>query len=178
MYQAASRPDRTAPACNQAIIELAHGDREALSVIYDRMARLVFSVAYATTGIPADAEDGRQDTLFAVLRYASSYRDGSNAHAFVLTIARHLAIDVVRKRKATVPLDEIAPADQPVCETDWSRCDVRDLLAVLTEDERQLVVLRLYAGLGYRKISRVMEISVVAAQKRYQRALKKLKRLL
>jgi len=175
VHQASSRPNRADPACNQAIIELAQGNREGLATIYDRMARLIFSVAYATTGNTADAEDVLQDTMIAVVRYAASYRDGSNARAFVLTIARHLAVDAVRKRKTTVPLEAVAPADQPACETDVSRCDVRDLLAVLAPDERQLVVFRLYAGLSYREISRVMEISVVAAQKRYQRALKKLK---
>lgn len=162
-------------ACDKAITELSKGNQEALSVIYDCMARIIFSAAYTITGNCEDAEDVLQDTMIEITRYAHTYESGSNARAWILTMARHLSIDIVRKRKPTLPLEE---AERMEMQVDESQLEVLDLLKILDEDEKQLVVFRLYGEMSYREISRVMEISVAAAQKRYQRAMKKLKKYL
>lgn len=162
-------------ACDKAITELLKGNQEALSAIYDCMARMIFSVAYTITGSCEDAEDVLQDTMIEIIRYAHTYKSGSNARAWILTMARHLSIDLVRKRKPTIPLEE---AERMEMQMDESQLEVLDLLKILDEDEKQLVVFRLYGEMPYREISRVMEISVAAAQKRYQRAMKKLKKYL
>lgn len=159
--------------CGKAVRELAeNGSREALSVIYDSMARLIFSVAYGITGNHEDAEDVLQDTLIEIVTYAHTWQ-GGNVRAWVLTMTRHLAVDVVRRRKPAVPLDEQIEAKKPAVSF---RLEVLELLDILSEEERQLVLLRLYAGLTYREIAKILEISVAAAQKRYQRAIQKLKR--
>ena len=50
------------------------------------------------------------------------------------------------------------------------------MLAVLDDDEKQIILLRLYHEMPYREIAAVMGIKVFAAQKRYQRAISKLKK--
>ena len=94
--------------CDRAIIEFSRGDKDALSVIYDCMARMIFSVAYAITGNYQDAENVLQDTIIEITKYAHTYRGGSNAKAWILAMARHCSIDIVRKRKPVVSIEDSA----------------------------------------------------------------------
>ena len=163
--------------CNAALAALSKGDKGGLDVIYRTYGRMILSAAYQIVGTTEDAEDVLQDTLIEILMDARLYRPRTNPRAWVLTVTRHTALDAVRKRsrRTTLPMEDTAmtiPAP-PDAEGDFAA--LWDLLAVLTLEERELVVLRLYHTLPYTEISEALHISVAAAQKRYQRAIDKLK---
>lgn len=161
--------------CDRAIIEFTKGEKDALSVIYDCMARLIFSVAYAITGNYQDAENALQDTIIEITKYAHTYRGGSNAKAWILAMARHCSIDIVRKRKSVVSMEDTETMGIPETESDLSRLEVLDMLSILDEEEKQCLILRLYAKMPHKEIADIMKISVASAQKKYQRAVRKLK---
>lgn len=158
--------------CDSAIAALANGDLSSLEIIYGIMSKKIYAAALAITQDHSDAEDVTQDTMLQIVKYAPSYRQGSNPRAWILTIARHRALDTVRARKHHTPIDELPLADAAVNDDVEA---VLELLSPLGADERQLVVLRLYEELSYSEISQIMKTSVFAAQKRYQRAIRKLK---
>lgn len=158
---------------DRAIRALAEGDSNALSVLYDLYGRLILSVAYTIVENSADAEDVLQDTMIELMRYAASYKAGSNPRAFVLSIARHRAIDLVRKRKPQVPLEDAG--DRSSDDGALEAVEVLELLRGLSEEERSVVILHLYAGLPHRQVAEMLGMSVALAQKKYQRALQKLR---
>ncbi|NLB42648.1 MAG: hypothetical protein GX815_10415, partial [Clostridiales bacterium] len=108
-------------ACDKAIVALSEGDMDALSDIFDCMARMIFSVAYGITGNYHDAENVLQETMIEISKYAHKYRRGSNAKAWILTIARHCSIDIVRKRKPLVSIEETMSI--PYSEPDLTRIE-------------------------------------------------------
>jgi RNA polymerase sigma-70 factor (ECF subfamily) len=158
--------------CDRAIAAVAQGDTQALAAVYDCMARDIFVAVLAITQNHADAEDALQDTMLQIVKYAFSYRRGSNPRAWILTIARHRALDIVRRRKKTVLLDEVTESCASVSPAE---SDAFTLLEALDANERLLLLLRLYEELTYAEIAKIMRISTYAAQKRYQRILQKLK---
>ena len=160
--------------CDLAIIELANGNIEALSTIYDLMSRNIYVTALVITENHADAEDIVQDTMLQIVKYVHAYRKGTNPRAWILTMARHGAIDTIRKRRYHTPIDELSLQDEAVNDDIEA---VLTLLSGLDTSERELVLLRLYEEISYEEIAKIMKISVFAAQKRYQRALKKLQRI-
>ncbi|MCM1309045.1 MAG: RNA polymerase sigma factor [Butyrivibrio sp.] len=160
--------------CDKAITAYARGDSDALSVVYDCMARMIMATALAITDSREDAEDVLQDTMISVARFAKSYRSGTNAKAWVLAIARNKALDLVRRQEKSLSLEEAY--EKPIEERGFERAEALDMLGTLDEAERQLVLFRLYAKLSYREIADIMEISVSAAQKKYQRAIAKLRK--
>lgn len=168
--------DQTAHACDAAVCAVAAGERDALGEIYDLLARHIYLTAYAITANPADAEDVLQDTMLQIVRYAPAYRPGTNARAWILTMARHCAVDLVRTRRTSLRADEDALLDIPAPSDDFGRIEALSLLDILNSEERQLIIHRLFEELSYPEIAQIMEISVAAAQKRYQRALAKLKK--
>ena len=162
--------------CEEAIVAISKGDREALSVVYDSMSRMIFSVALAVTGSVADAEDVLQDTMIGIVRSAHTYQKGTNARAWILAMARNRAINMVNRRKHTVPLEEITDFPDPASREPSNHISALELLRPLSEKDRQIVLLRLYQELSFEEIAAAMGITLSAAQKRYQRAIHKLKK--
>lgn len=161
-------------ACESALAALAAGDRSALATLYERMGRSVFSVAYAVTGNYHDAEDVLQETMPDAFRCASAYRQGTSACAWLLSIARHKAVDCLRRAsvRRAEPLDDV-----PAAESRYAAVEVLELLRFLDEGEREVVILCVYTALPYKELAALLGITVPAAQKRYQRAMKKLRAL-
>ena len=162
--------------CDNAIIEFSKGDNAALALIYDAMARMIFSLAYSITRNYQDAEDVLQNTMIEIAKYAHTYRSGSNAKAWILAMARNRSTDVVRKRKIVVSIEDTDTENMPDTKSDLSQLEVLDMLSVLDEEERQILILRLYTKMPYKEIAIIMGISIVSAQKKYQRSVKKLKK--
>lgn len=158
---------------NSAILALSAGERSAMSDIYDIMAKKILSVGYVITGNYADAEDILQETLIEIIRSASSYKPNTNAHAWILSIARHRSIDFLRKKEPVIFSEEM-PDSAQICD-DLNNIEVNDMLKILNSDEKQIVLFRLYMNMPYSEISKIMQINIFAAQKKFQRAVKKLK---
>lgn len=161
-------------ACESALAALAAGDRSALATLYERMGRSVFSVAYAVTGNYHDAEDVLQETMPDAFRCASAYRQGTSACAWLLSIARYKAVDCLRRAsvRRAEPLDDV-----PAAESRYAAVEALELLRFLDEGEREVVILCVYTALPYKELAALLGITVPAAQKRYQRAMKKLRAL-
>ena len=84
-----------------AMVRIARGDHGALAELYDRNARLVFSLALRILQNRADAEDIVQDVFAQVWAQAGRYDNTRGAvAAWMLTMARSRAIDKLRSRSA------------------------------------------------------------------------------
>ncbi len=163
--------------CEKALAELAEGNKDALSVIYGEMSRCIFSLAYTVTGNYCDAEDVLQNTMIDITRSCRLYRGGSVC-AWIMTIARNNALDIIRKRHdgMEISLSDIEESTAAEQRDNFAVVDAMDMLSVLDIDEKQIVLLRLYQEMTYREIADIMDIKIFAAQKRYQRAISKLKK--
>ena len=153
--------------CDKAIVALSEGDKDALSDIFDCMARMIFSVAYGITGNYQDAENVLQETMIEISKYAHKYRRGSNAKAWILTMARHCSIDIVRKRKPIVSIEETM--NMPDSKPDFTWIEVLDMLKTLDEEEKQCVIFRLYSKMPYKEIAEMMKVSVPLIYDRKER---------
>jgi len=150
----------------------------ALEALYRRMRVRVFAVALAVAGDRGTAEDVMQDTFVRVYSAAPGYRPGSRARAWVLTIARHLALDAVRRRaRETVSGTAGHGAAAAAGEPDGIRLDVVNALLQLGEVDRQIVVMHDMAGLTHAEVAAELELPAGTVRWRYRVALARLRPL-
>src|SRR2546426_4954559 len=86
-----------------------HGDRDAFEMIIRTHSRALFAIAYGILQNREEAEDAVQDALVKAWKSRWRVRDPEKFPAWLATIARYRARDVLRKRR-TAPLPAIEEA--------------------------------------------------------------------
>src|SRR5438552_4772347 len=84
-----------------------HGDRDAFEMIIRTHSRILFAIAYGILESREEAEDVVQDSLVKAWKTRWRVRDPEKFPAWLATIARYRAHDILRKRR-TVPLSSEA----------------------------------------------------------------------
>jgi RNA polymerase sigma-70 factor, ECF subfamily len=67
----------------------------------------VYRAAYRVTGNASDAEDVLQSVFLRLLRHQHDFGDVDDAGNYLYRAAVNAAIDLVRTRRAAIPLDEV-----------------------------------------------------------------------
>ena len=106
------------------------------------------------------AEDAFQETFLRALRAYTSLRHGDYLRAWVLTIARNVAVDAFRRERPTVELEETA-ADLP---RRPAYAELEHLTDELPPTERAAVVLRYAYDMPYAAIGAALGSSEDAAR--------------
>lgn len=157
---------------------LAAGDRDALAQLYHRTRAAVYGLALSILGSGHDAEDVTQDTFVTAWEKCHLYRPQGTPMAWLLTITRNLARMKLRDRGRTQDLGEeqwqAIPAQSPSV-TPEDRAVLEAALSILSDQERQIVVLHAAAGLKHREIAKLLELPLPTVLSKYRRALSKLK---
>jgi RNA polymerase sigma factor (sigma-70 family) len=112
-----------------------------------------------------DAQDAWSEAFLAALRAYPDLRPGSNVRGWLVTIAHHKAIDVLRRqqRSATPAAD---PPERPTEDPDpTGDDDLRAALDALPDRQRAAVVYRYLADLPYAEIAARLETTEAAARR-------------
>ncbi len=107
------------------------------------------------------AEDAFQETFLRALRAYGALRHGEHLRAWVLTIARNVAVDSFRREKPTVELEEPIDRDLP---RRSAYAELEHLTGELPPTERAAVVLRYAYDLPYAAIGAALGSSEEAAR--------------
>ncbi len=165
--------------CEKALIHIAEGEHEALSVIHRYMNRQIYAVAYAVLRDFALSDDVVQETYVKILEKAFTYRRGTNARAWVLSISRNIAIDLFRRRKFECASEDMQDFGVRFDESSvLVSMEVKKALDILDDEERQIITLKIYAGLKHKEIAALLGITMESSKKKYQRAVAKLRDLI
>ncbi|HZW03860.1 MAG TPA: sigma-70 family RNA polymerase sigma factor [Anaerolineaceae bacterium] len=170
---------------------IADAQVDALSDLYDRYGRLVFSLALYMTGDAGMAEEITQDVFLQVWQKAGSYRSElGRATTWLTSIARHRTIDLLRRQRVRpegswVGLDELHPdqtidpaAVEPEVLLRGLRGRVRRALNDLPADQRTALALAYFQGLTQREIADMLGEPLGTVKTRIRMGMRKLRQLL
>src|SRR5436305_4198134 len=137
----------TAVTDEELVGRLAAGvDEAALSELYDRYQAAMYGLAMRITNDAALAQDAVQEAFVGVWRNAARYAEGrASVRTWMLSIAHHRAIDMVRRRRPASPLPEIEDGSAALTTPDvWPEVAraadaraVRQAIATLPDPQRQ-----------------------------------------
>jgi RNA polymerase sigma factor (sigma-70 family) len=164
---------------------LATGDPDAAAAFIERFQRRVFGVALRIVNDQRLAEDVAQETFLRAWQRASAFdpRRGTVV-AWLLTIARNLAIDTVRLRRIVIvepseilarsdPVGDRGPDDLALLSSDTER--LRRAMADLPPEQARALVLAAFFGRTAREISESESIPLGTAKTRIRTALLRLR---
>lgn len=163
--------------------ELAHvisraqaGDSAAFRYLYLRFADNVYGYARSIVRDEHEAEDVTQQVFARVMTAIGRYEQRSVPFSsWILRITHNMSIDHIRRRRA-VPVEETHAVDETREERSFElSMTLREALAELPEEQREVVVLRHVAGWSPREIAAHLgksEDAVHGLHHRGRRALK------
>jgi len=164
------------------------GDAEALAEIYDRYHGKVYAYVLHQVGTPADAEDITAGVFLDVLEKIKGFTwQGAGFSAWLFRIARNDVLDFFRRRgrksREIALTDEILelPSRENVEGQAETAADERKLLAAigrLSEDQQQVVLLKLLANLSNRQVGEVVSKGESAVKALQHRALISLRKFM
>ena len=171
LKQSVSRTDHT--NTETLLKEISNGSREALALLYDQCHVSVYGFALSIVRDRADAEDVLQDVFVKVWQSAGSYKSMGKPMAWILTITRNYANSVLRNRGRE---DELPPelAQESGTEASENKIVLNAALEVLSDSERQIVMLHAVSGMKHHEIAAVMALPLSTVLSKYNRAKKKL----
>jgi RNA polymerase sigma-70 factor (ECF subfamily) len=149
------------------ILALKSDQTFALGVLYDRYASLVYGLARAILTTPEEAEDLTQEIFLALCQKCDYDPTRGTLSAFLITLTRSRAIDKIRSRgrrlkflthwNQTMPMEATSP---PLLEQmSLAECSlqVRNALAQLPDQQRQVLELAYYKDLSQTEIAALLD---------------------
>ncbi len=167
------------------------GNTQALSELISRYKDQLYTALFLLVKDKELAEDIFQDVFVRVI---NSLRNNRYKHeglffAWIIRIAHNLYLDHLRKVKRSPAISSYDSMDNLDGMQDSSEKDIRlleerrlgrirEVIWLLPADQQEIVILRHYAGLSFREIARVMQISINTALGRMRYALTNLRRIM
>ena len=167
----------------QLIRQAAQGDRDAFARLLERYQKQVYHQALRMVGSPEDAADMTQEAFFKVWQGLPGFQGDSSLSTWLYRLTNNVCIDFLRREKkrrgelsldaddsAALPLAASAPSPQLSLERKELRQAIEAGLAQLSDEHRQVLVLREISGLSYDEIAGLLELSPGTVKSRIARA--------
>jgi RNA polymerase sigma-70 factor (ECF subfamily) len=172
-----SRPSEEREKDRELVQRAQQGDRDAFRQLYERHHKRAYVVALGVLKNRQDALDVVQEAFVRVHQHLDSFQGSSGFYTWLYRIVMNLAIDQLRRRRTTRPVEyddgqgrDCALADDTILPrvldsnpgTAAMRRElmkrVERALAALPEYHRQVILLRELEGLSYEEMAEILEV--------------------
>jgi len=153
----------------------------------------IYNYLYRLTGNPEDSSDLTQETFLRVYSKLEEFDDSLRFSPWIYKIAQNLAIDLLRKRKPVVYLDEptgdreqpmqwqlksCAAGPEELLEFKVLKGTVEQVLRELPLNYRSVLLLRYSEEMSYEDMARALDLPVTTVKTRLHRARETLRKQL
>ncbi|GAB4282132.1 MAG: sigma-70 family RNA polymerase sigma factor [Candidatus Rifleibacteriota bacterium] len=167
---------------SELIQKVLAGEIELFGVLIDRYEKLVFSFLMTRVKQLQEVEDIAQETFVKAFKHLKSFDCDKKFAAWLLTIARNIMIDQLRRNNrniaSTEMVTEVMLKDGKSSDTNPQTLAIRkeefkkvvDMIYGLPEEVREPFVLRIVNGLSYQEISEALELPLQTIKNRIFKA--------
>jgi RNA polymerase sigma-70 factor (ECF subfamily) len=152
----------------------AMSDDAALGALYDAFATRLHGYARALVRTEHDADEALQDAFLGLVGHRRGLAAVENPSAYLFRSVRNAALAISRRatRAPRRSLDEVPEPFVEAVDSSGaaSEDEVNALLSGLPAEQREVVVLKVYAELTFQEIADLLEISINTAASRWRYA--------
>lgn len=156
------------------------GDQEAFSALVEKYKDPVYNVAYRMLGNPTEAEDVAQEAFVRAYTQLHTYKESHRFSTWLLSIASHLSIDQLRRRRfLALPLEnvpflewiaDVGPGPEQSALRIEAADDMQRILGALPAKYRAVLVLRYWYDFSYEEIANALNLTPALVKARLHRA--------
>lgn len=170
---------------------LVNGNKLGLKSIYDAYVKLIYAVIYDVVKRKEDAEDITSEFFIKLIRVASTFKKGSPHKTWLVTIARNMAIDFIRKNNREVLEFDSEDNKEGLIESSSDKAgvsqveeqavlaeDMRQAMKTLSPKEKEVVDLKLLGQFKFKEISQMTGQPMGTVTWLYNQGISKLRRCL
>ena len=170
---------------------VSNGDRAAFDELYRRYAAAAYGLALRITAQPTLAQEVAQEAFLALWRAPEAFDPTRGVfRSFFLSLVHHRAVDTVRREERLRQRTERASNLEPIRGEDVAdevvegaylgvrRKEVREALATLPPEQRQVIELAYFGGHTQTRIAETLGIPVGTVKTRTLAAMRKMRRAL
>lgn len=160
---------------DKLLTRISLGDNNAFEELYENTRRGVFSFVYSYVKNYESAEDVMQAVYLKVKLNIHRYRHGTNGRAWMLEIAKNLALNEIKRR------NDVAYKDDVLNTTVVHMCsgEITDVMQrTLSEEEQRIVILHVLWGYKHREIARILGVPTGTVTSKYKRSINKMQQAL
>lgn len=165
------------------ILSLATGDLTQLDALYDMIKTDVYAYALSKVCNKEDAEDILQDTFVRIYENAKLYAPQGKPKAWIFTIEGNIINRYFQlKKRQVIPNNEdvfnnVVSEKENIEERIIQNEYIDTLLKTLNEFEREVISLHIVSNMKFKDISKQLNKPLSTVLSKYNRAIKKLKRM-
>jgi RNA polymerase sigma factor (sigma-70 family) len=164
-----------------ALVEyILSGDHNLFEVLVERYKDAVQNLAYRMLGNTTEAEDITQETFVRAYTQLATYKSAHKFSTWLLSIASHLAIDLLRRRRfLALPLEDV-PFLEWIVDAGISpeqsalhgeqQDEIQTYLQRLPAKYRAVIVLRYWYDFSYEEIANALKLTQPLVKARLHRA--------
>lgn len=158
-------------------------DKAGLRNIYTEYVTLIYHTILSVIKNKEDAEDITSEFFIKLANISDKYIKGNGHITWLVTIARNMTIDYIRKNKRELPTDEIyedvtltmVPSKTPE-DTYLTKQSFKELIHRLKASEQEIITLKILGDLTFKEIATILNEPMGTVTWRYQNAINKLRR--
>lgn len=159
-----------------------NGDLQQASLLFDRYNKRIFNFLARMAMDRSLAEDLTQNVFLRIIKYRTSYREGMKFQSWIYQVARNIFSDHYQAHKnkfsGFVDVEKVSDTMMDHHETD-DQDEKEQLLqrsmAMLSEDQRELLVLTRFQHMKYEEVAVIMDTTVANIKVKVHRAIAKLR---
>jgi RNA polymerase sigma-70 factor (ECF subfamily) len=156
------------------------GDQDIFSTLVERYKDAVQNLAYRMLGNVTEAEDVTQETFVRAFMQLATYKPVHKFSTWLLSIASHLAIDQLRRRRfLALPLEDVPflewvidngiNPEQSALQGE-QQDEIQRYLQRLPSKYRAVIVLRYWYDFSYEEIAATLKLTPALVKARLHRA--------
>src|SRR5690349_14304053 len=156
------------------------GDQQAFTSLVDKYKDPVFNVAYRMLGNPTEAEDVAQEAFVRAYTQLHTYKEPHRFSTCLLSIAPHLSINQLRRRRfLALPLEnvpflewiaDVGPGPEQSALRHETADDMQRILDTLPVKYRAVLLLRYWHDFSYEEIAHTLDLTPALVKARLHRA--------